>query len=67
MEEMKRKELETLIIGLDDEDLMGIVADIDCYDGNFEFLRLYDLEELAIELYANDPWSLIQKNLLWRC
>ena len=58
---MKRKELEKLIIDLDDEDLMGLVADIDCYDGNFEFLRLYDLEQLAIELYANDPWSLIQK------
>ena len=61
MEEMKRKELETLIIDLDDEDLMGLVTDIDCYDGNFEFLRLYDIEVLAIELYANDPWSLIQR------
>lgn len=58
---MKRKELEKLIIDLDDEDLMGLVTDIDCYDGHFEFLRLYDLEELTTELYANDPWSLIQK------
>lgn len=37
MEAMKRKELEKLIIDLDDEDLMGLVADIDCYDGHFEF------------------------------
>lgn len=61
MEEMKREELRKLVINLDDEDLMGLVADIDCYDGHFEFLRLYDLEELVTELYANDPWALIQK------
>lgn len=59
MEEMK--ELEKLVIDLNDEELMNLVNDIDSYDGRFEFLRLYDLEELATELYANGPWSLIQK------
>ena len=60
MEEMKRKELETLIIDLSDDDLMSLVTDIDCYDGRFEFLRLYDLEELAMDIYDN-TWSLIQR------
>ena len=55
------KELEKLVIDLNDEELMNLVNDIDSYDGRFEFLRLYDLEELATDYYANDPWSLIQK------
>lgn len=55
------KELEKLVIDLNDGELMNLVNDIDSYDGRFEFLRLYDLEELATDYYANDPWSLIQK------